>query len=304
MCIWSKRGALHLERGPKKAPAACQAPPLRQMLEARVHSPLRDRVEDWRVELVDHPDQVFAGLIVQGLHYGFRVGFRNEVGLRCAGRGNLPSVRDHEEVVQAYLDKECSLGRVLALSGVAGSLASVHTSPIGVIPKKTVRKWRLIVDLSSPRGHSVNDGIDEELASLAYVSIDNVTETISALGSGTVLGKCDVKEAYRLIPIHVEDWGLLGMYWRGRLYVDMVLPFGLRPAPKIFSAVADAFQWVICKKGVDFVFHYVDDFIVLGRSWEECKEALEILEETASSLGIGMEPSKWEGPARAHLFGD
>ena len=33
-------------------------------------------------------------------------------------------------------------------------------SPFGVIPKgHTPGKWRLIVDLSSPKGGSVNDGI-------------------------------------------------------------------------------------------------------------------------------------------------
>ena len=50
-----------------------------------------------------------------------------------------------------------------------------HTSPIGVIPKKSKpNKWRLILDLSSPSGHNVNDGIAKELASLSYVSVDEV----------------------------------------------------------------------------------------------------------------------------------
>ena len=117
----------------------------------------------------------------------------------------------------------------------------VHVSPIGVIPKKAAGKWRLIVDLSSPKGGSINDGIDEELASLAYVSINNITETLTALGPGSFMAKCDIKEAYRLIPIHAEERQLLGMSWEGRLFVDLTLPFGLRSAPKVFSAVADAF---------------------------------------------------------------
>lgn len=35
-----------------------------------------------------------------------------------------------------------------------------------------------------------------------------------------------------------------------RCYVDGVLPFGLWSAPKIFTAVADALQWVMVDKGV------------------------------------------------------
>ena len=35
------------------------------------------------------------------------------------------------------------------------------------------------------------------------------------------------------------------MKWVGKLYVDKALPFGLRSAPKIFKAVADAMQWIL-----------------------------------------------------------
>ena len=33
---------------------------------------------------------------------------------------------------------------------------------------------------------------------------------------------------------------LLGMQWKGSVYMDKVLPFGLRSAPKIYNAIADA----------------------------------------------------------------
>ena len=42
----------------------------------------------------------------------------------------------------------------------ANHAKDIHTSAIGAIPKKNKpEKWRLIVDLSSPTDHSVNDGI-------------------------------------------------------------------------------------------------------------------------------------------------
>ena len=55
----------------------------------------------------------------------------------------------------------------------------VHISPFGVIPKKNKpNEWRLILDLSSPQGSSVNDGISKELCSLSYVSVDDVVNKI------------------------------------------------------------------------------------------------------------------------------
>ena len=43
-----------------------------------------------------------------------------------------------------------------------------------------------------------------------------------------------------MLPINPEDHGLLGIQWKGEFYTDKALPFGLRSAPKIFTAVADA----------------------------------------------------------------
>ena len=54
--------------------------------------------------------------------------------------------------------------------------------------------------------------------------------------------KADIKEAYRMVPIHPDDQLLLGIWWNGCVYIDRMLPFGLRSAPKIFTAVADALQ--------------------------------------------------------------
>lgn len=54
------------------------------------------------------------------------------------------------------------------------------------------------------------------------------------------------------------------MEWKGYVYVDPMLPFGLRSAPKIFNVVADALEWYLHWKGIRHIFHYLDDFIVVG----------------------------------------
>ena len=53
----------------------------------------------------------------------------------------------------------------------------------------------------------------------------------------------------RSVPVHPMDRSLLGMRWEGALYIDTALPFGLRSAPKIFNAVADAVEWVARRQG-------------------------------------------------------
>ena len=96
------------------------------------------------------------------------------------------------------------------------------------------------MDLSSPHGHSVNDGIAKDMCSLHYTSIDDAASKILTLGKGAMLAKMDIRQAYRNIPVAPEDKHLLGLQWNDQIYIDQVLPFGLRSAPMIFSAIADA----------------------------------------------------------------
>ena len=127
----------------------------------------------------------------------------------------------------------------------------VHINRFGVIPKKhQPGKWRLITDLSFPEGASMNDAIDPSLCSLTYVTVDTVAAAATSLGRHSLLAKIDVKSAYQLIPVHPSDCKWLGMQWQGRIYVDAMLPFGLRSAPKIFNAMADAMEWCVINQGV------------------------------------------------------
>lgn len=54
------------------------------------------------------------------------------------------------------------------------------------------------------------------------------------------------------------------MVWEDQLFVGTALPFGLRSAPIIFSAVADGLEFMIRQAGVSDVGHYLDDFILVG----------------------------------------
>ena len=49
-----------------------------------------------------------------------------------------------------------------------------------------------------------------------------------------LMAKIDVKAFYRNILIHPDGRFLLGMKWRKRYFVDLVLPFGFRSAPYIY----------------------------------------------------------------------
>ena len=105
-----------------------------------------------------------------------------------------------------------------------------------------------------------------------------------------------------MLSIHPEDQALLRVCWEGIIYTDRVLPFVLRSAPKIFSAVADALQWIVVNKGVRKLLHYLDDLIFVSESFEEASTNKQILVDTFNHLGVPFELSKLEGPVMYLTF--
>ena len=149
------------------------SPSLRQPLPSmlcQVHTPLV--IAEWRSQWCQYPDREFCQYLIDGLTDGFRIGF-NYTSHRCqAAKCNMLSAVQNPGIVEQYLKKECELGCVVGPL-VAGSIP-LHINRFGVIPKPhQPGKWRLIVDLSHPAGHSVNDGTEPELCSLSYAYIDD-----------------------------------------------------------------------------------------------------------------------------------
>ena len=234
--------------------------------------------------------------LIPGIREGFRIGCHRSIQLRSASR-NMHSASEHPEVVQAYLEKECALGRMLGPFSSAEH-RDLHINRFGVIPKgRNTGKWCLITDLSYPAGQSVNDGIDPDLCRLRYTTVDHVAEVVASYPPGTLLAKVDVESAYRLVPVHPLDRPLQAVEWAGALYVDPMMPFGLRSAPKIFNALANGLEWHLRWLGVRHMFHYLDDFLVTGPPGSpECAAALKSLDVTFASLGVPLAEHKRDGP--------
>ena len=126
----------------------------------------------FQVELADYPDQAAAAYVLNGLQDGFRVSFEAlSVSLRSSS-SNMRSAFDHPSVIDAYLKNEVSCGQI-ADPFSSPPFTDLHITRFGVVPKNNQPgKWHLILDLSSPDGHSVNDGTPKSPFSIQYVTVD------------------------------------------------------------------------------------------------------------------------------------
>ena len=215
----------------------------------------------WQVMLQDHPNRDLVSFFMSGIMQGFRIRFNRIYHTLRSARKNLESAKERSEVVEEYLAAEISQNRV-AGPFTRSSITDVDISRFGMIPKGyQSNKWRLIVDLSHPVGHSVNDGILR--CSLRYITVDTAISHIITFGPGTLLAKIDIKHAFRLLPLHPADRHVLAMHWNNNIYIDTCLPFGLRSTPTLFNILADLLSWIVEEKGVAPILHYLDDFLLL-----------------------------------------
>lgn len=256
-------------------------------------------LQSWAPFLQAHPDQRYAAFLRRGMSHGFRIGFNPTSELR-APQPNMQSAVDNPGAVDRFIDAEVAAGRL----EVARTHERVRKNPIGVIPKPhQPGKFRLIVDLSAPSGFSVNDGICPALCSLEYASVEQAAKLVKRAGPGALMAKLDLSSAYRHVPVHPDDSHLLGFEWRGAVYVDRALPFGLRSAPKVFTAVADGLAWAMVCRGIEDFIHYLDDFFFCSSATSSaCREALRTAVPLCTELNLPIAQDKREGPSTCVTF--
>ena len=264
----------------------------------RLISPLNLVIWQTALLLITHPDSDY---VLSGIEFGFALGTQS--GVAISAKRNCSSAYAHPDRIARYLLDE------LSFNSIAGPFDSPpceaqHVNRFGVIPKSTPGKFRLITDLSFPRGGSVNDLIPDSEAAVSYVGIPEAISSIMQLGPGTLLAKFDIQRAYRLLPVCPAQRYLLGMCWKGAYFVDLAIPFGLRSAPRIFSRFADVLLAILKAAGGGAALqNYLDDFLVMGPADSaQCHRQLETCLTRCAALGVPIAAGKTEGPATTLIY--
>ena len=270
-----------------------------EVLERGVVTPLK--LDAWRSALAHHPDRKWVNQLLQGIQHGFRIGLQPPAACKSA-TGNLPSAQEQQQLITDYLQQQVQEGFMLG-PYPPEECQGIVVSPMGAVLKRTPGAFRVIVDLSSPKGNSVNDNLCRHWTHVAYSSVEDAALAMHCLGPNTELAKIDIRSAYRIVPIHPSERAFLGVQWRGGTFIDCQLPFGLASAPAIFSAIAEALEWVLVHRGIRGVIHYLDDFLLLGSPGSgECARSLALTRATCWELGVPLAEDKIEGPTPSLTF--
>ncbi len=178
--------------------------------------------QEWRRELENHPDKEWVEFLVRGIRQGFQIRHNKRSGSLDSSSKNMFNAREHEAVIQDYLEEELRTGRVWRVNPGDGR-DRVQCSPFGVIPKKGRQgKWRLIVNLSAPEGRSVNEGIDKELCPVKYMFINNVVQRVLQLGVGAEIAKANISKHIGMYQSTCETGG--SWVWNGKERCSWMVP--------------------------------------------------------------------------------
>ena len=215
---------------------------------------------------------------------------------------NHYSVLAHPQAVQEYLDKEVSLGAML---GPVDELVAeeVHCSSLMTRPKD-INKRRVILDLSYPRGASLNDQMernkfDHSDFALKLTCVDDIVKDI-ANASNPVLFKVDVAHAFRNLRVDPADCIKLGIKWHDFYFIDGSVVFGWVHVTVIFLICSDCIVFMMKKLGVN-LHCYFDDYVAVA-TWHEVEQYFNQLCDLLQELGLPMNLDKVTSPTKCLTF--
>ena len=178
-------------------------------------------------------------------------------------------------------------------------ISSIMTRPK---PDNTVR---VILNLSGPKGASVNEGINPKDFPAKMSSTWKWIQVLNRAGIGCSFCKVDWADAYKHIAVHHSDLDLQWFSWLGRFFAELCLIFGSASSAGIFDAIAKVLIFiVIAKSGLNsnFVIQHLDDCCAAGPVGTNlCKSFDDTFTDVAREVGVVLaprdEPDKSFGPS-------
>ena len=239
--------------------------------------------------------------LVNGFRRGFSIGHYAAVEENFGK--NSQNVRGNEDVVAVKLEKEILSGRIMGPFDTP-PFAPFTVSPLNIRPKKNPNKYRLLHNLSHPYdGSSVNANIPSISKTVHYATVGDAIMKLLSLPSTSYTAKTDIADAFRIIPVHPDDYPKLGMFFRNQYYYDRALPQGCGSSCRIFETLSTALHAILEAYAPDVkCVHMLDDFFIMSADYATCELHLRLLLQICADIGIPIAPDKTTTPSTNTTF--
>ena len=204
-------------------------------------------------------DPITAAKLVDGFSSGFSTGYQGTI--NCEAKRNAGIIQQYMQETKNKIATEIQLGRIKGPFSEK-PFENMHISPISVRPKKD-GSVRLLHNLSFPYDmSSVNKCIPKSDTYVTYATVSDAIAVIQKLGPGCHLAKSDIKAAFRLLPIKLEEHPLLGFKFEGQYYYDTCMAIFRDVFPVgyfIRSVMVDSQMWLAFRR----IQHVFVEFLIV-----------------------------------------
>ena len=99
------------------------------------------------------------------------------------------------------------------------------------------------------------------------MDFDRALECVAKCVKGTLMAKCHIQSAFRLLPVQRDDVELLCMMIKGKYYVDRVLPMGCSTRCSLFEKFITFLHWRLeDRTRITTICHHIDDPFLGGQT--------------------------------------
>ena len=176
-----------------------------------------------------------------------------------------------------------------------------HCSPLLTRPKDGNNR-RIILDLSYPKGNSVNDNVDKlrfdgHPFALKLPTIDDIVNEITKDDVEKHLFKIDIARAFPNLRVYPADAFKFGIRWKGQYYLDVSVVFGWIHGSAAFQMLSGAITYVMARQSYR-IFAYIDDFVAVS-TVHQSDRAFQALSHLIHKLGLSMNEGNRKPPCKA-----
>ena len=160
-----------------------------------------------------------------------------------------------------------------------------------VVPKAS-GGWRPVLDLST-----LNTFLE-----VKRFRMETASSIRDSMQPGDWAVSIDLRDAYFHLLIHEADQKFLRFTWRGVVYQFRAVPFGLAPAPWLFTKITRELCVVVRRQGIRLRV-YIDDWLLLAQSAAMCSQQAQLVVELCTKLGFVINEEKTDlVPAQQFLY--
>ena len=238
--------------------------------------------------------------LLQYIKLGFPLSLTTTDSLSNTEVTNHFSANQYPDAVQDYLDKEIQLGSILGPVDKV-EFDEFHCSPLLTRPKEG-NKRRIILDLSYPKGNSVNDTVNRSYFDgypflLKFPTIDDIVNEITKDNCEKDFFKIDIARAPRNLRVDPADAFKFGIQWKGQYYLDISVVFGWVHGSAAFQMLSDAITYIMAWQSFR-IFAYIYDFVGVSPT-HLSSEAFCALSDLIHRLGLPINEDKRSPPCKA-----